>query len=265
VRSHIIILGNEKGGSGKTTLSAHIAIYLVREGLSVATIDLDARQRSLSRYMENRLDYAAARQISLPTPSHHLYPEAELANVSYMSDLVDKLSNEYQIIVIDTPGSVNLASNCAHSLAQTIVTPVNDSFVDLDLLGQIKGDDLEHIMPGIYSQTVWAQKLKRAKLRNGEIDWIVIRNRLANIEARNKQNVEKALALLSKKFGFRISSAFSERVIFRELFTRGLTLLDIMDTNSGTRPTISHVAARQELRGLIEDLNIPSLKVLKEA
>ena len=255
MKSQIIVFGNEKGGSGKTTVSIHVAIYMASKGYSVGAIDLDVRQKSFGRYIENRTSYADNHKISLPIPKTVIYPESEVNNQQYIADLINKMADNHDLIIIDTPGSTSIASCMAHSMADIIITPINDSFVDLDLLGQVKNNDYNQIIPGIYSETIWNQKLKKAKETNSTIDWIVIRNRLSNLEAKNKHNVERILSLLSKKFGFRICSAFSERVIFRELFTKGLTLVDIINVKK-EKPILSHVAARQELRNLVDDLGL---------
>jgi chromosome partitioning protein len=101
---------------------------------------------------------------------------------------------------------------------------------------------------------VWEQKKQRAQRDGGSIDWIVMRNRLATLDARNKRRVGGLIEQLAKRIGFRLAPGFSERVIFRELFLKGLTLLDLAE--SGTEMTFSHVAARQELRGLLDTIGL---------
>ena len=56
--AHVIVLGNEKGGSGKSTTALHIAVALLKAGQRVATIDLDSRQQSFTRYIANRQAWA---------------------------------------------------------------------------------------------------------------------------------------------------------------------------------------------------------------
>jgi chromosome partitioning protein len=102
---------------------------------------------------------------------------------------------------------------------------------------------------------VWEQKKRRALTDGGSIDWIVMRNRLASLDARNKRRIGKLVEELARRIGFRLAPGFSERVVFRELFPRGLTLLDLAD--AGTALTLSHVAARQELRGLLDVIGLP--------
>ncbi len=66
----VIVVVNEKGGSGKSTVAIHVAVALIRSGQSVATIDLDASQRSFTQYIDNRLAWSRQRGIALPTPAH---------------------------------------------------------------------------------------------------------------------------------------------------------------------------------------------------
>jgi chromosome partitioning protein len=253
--AHIIIVGNEKGGCGKTTTTMHLIVALLRLGFSVGCIDLDSRQRSLTRYVENR------RQ---PMPRHAVvnrspFDSHEEAKVDERERFAQALSAVYgscDFVVIDTPGNDTYLSRLAHSFADTIITPINDSFVDLDVLASVDGRTLEIIKPSIYSEIVWEQKMQRAKRDSGSIDWIVMRNRLSNIDAKNKRFMSKVTLELSRRIGFRVAAGFSERVIFRELFLQGLTVLDVMDATSNIKVSISHVAARQEVRDLLKSLNI---------
>ena len=266
-RAHIIVLGNEKGGSGKTTTGMHIIISLMRLGFNVGSMDLDARQRSLSRYIENRRQTALKENVPLPIPQHMVLPrspfnivqEAEEDERERFMAAVSKLSASNDFIVIDSPGSDTYLARLAHGHADTIITPINDSFVDLDVLATVDGHSLKIIKPSIYSEMVWEQKLLRAKRDGGSIEWIVMRNRLSNIDAKNKRFMTQVTADLSRRIGFRVAPGFSERVIFREMFLQGLTVLDILDSNSKGGLSLSHVAARQEVRDLLKTLRIPAV------
>lgn len=266
--SHVIVIGNEKGGAGKTTTTMHVIASLLHLGFSVGSIDLDSRQLSLSRYIENRRKMAEKYAYDIAIPLHTVVKRSELNNKDEAEQderhrllkCLSALSQRSDFLVVDTPGSDNFLSREVHSWADTIITPINDSFVDLDVIGQFNADTLEVERPGIYGEMVWQQKLRKAKRSRGEIDWIVLRNRLSNIDARNKRNVADALHKLARRIGFRQIDGFGERVIYRELFLHGLTLLDIMDMpNSPITPSLSHVAAKQELRSLLVALNIPKL------
>jgi chromosome partitioning protein len=86
-----------------------------------------------------------------------------------------------------------------------------------------------------------------------------MRNRLSPLDAKNKRRVGDALTALAQRIGFRVAPGLSERVIYREMFTAGLTLLDLSDEGAAASFTLSHVAARQELRDLILGLNLPPI------
>jgi chromosome partitioning protein len=264
--AHIIVIGNEKGGAGKTTSAMHVIANLMSIGFKVGSIDLDCRQQSLTRYLENRKLTALKRDIALPMPDHYVGKASELKDLNlaeeeetqaFNAQLAQASANN-DFIVIDTPGSNSFLSRLAHSYADTIITPINDSFVDLDLLARVEADNLNIEKPSIYSQMVWEQKMNRAKRDRGVIDWVVMRNRLSYVDAKNKRNIYDVLQKLSQRIGFRLVSGFGERVVFRELFLHGLTLLDISYLD-GFNFTMSHVAARQELRDFLKQLNIKKL------
>jgi chromosome partitioning protein len=267
-KAHVIIVGNEKGGSGKTTTSMHLIVSLLRLGFKVGSMDIDARQRSLTRYIENRRGIITKEGVDLPLPNHvvvqrspfNVVQEAEADERERFSTAIERLCETNDFVVIDSPGSDTYLARLAHSFADTILTPINDSFVDLDVLANVDGNTLKILRPSIYSEMVWEQKLHRAKRDNGSIDWIVMRNRLSNIDARNKRFMTKVVSELSRRIGFRIAPGFSERVIFREMFLQGLTVLDVIDTSANVNISMSHVAARQEVRELLRALKIPAIE-----
>ena len=249
---HVIVLGNEKGGSGKSTTAVHIATALAAAGVRVGAIDLDARQRSFARYMENRAATAKRRGIALVGPETIVVGESE--GVEGLAQALRGWSKTMEAIVIDTPGRHGPIVEAALACADTLVTPINDSFVDLDLLGHVDPETYKIRQPSFYSELVWEMRKKRARAGGVTMDWVVLRNRIAHLEAKNMRRVLGALKELSKRVGFRYLPGLSERVIYRELFPQGLTLLDTQAVDS---VSLSHVAARQELRGLLEGLALP--------
>ncbi|MEI7668957.1 MAG: division plane positioning ATPase MipZ [Pseudomonadota bacterium] len=266
--AYVIIVGNEKGGSGKTTTTMHLIVALLRLGFTVGSIDLDARQRSLSRYIENRRQTIISENLELPLPHHiviqkspfNMVKEAEADERERFLKGLARIYYNNDFVVIDTPGSDTYLSRLAHSFADTVITPINDSFVDLDVLANVDGQTFKIIKPSIYSEMMWEQKLERAKRDGGSVEWIVMRNRLSNIDARNKRHMTSVLNELSRRIGFRVAPGFSERVIFREMFLQGLTVLDIMESSgAGSSMSLSHVAARQEVRDLLKTLRIPMI------
>ncbi|MDR0809599.1 MAG: division plane positioning ATPase MipZ [Gemmobacter sp.] len=266
--AHIIVFGNEKGGSGKSTTCMHVATALVRMGHRVGALDLDLRQRSFGRYVENRRAWMAQAGRSLPTPNYRELPEVDPEALNQgenpfdqrLSLAVAALEPASDFIVIDCPGSHTRLSQVAHSLADTLVSPLNDSFVDFDLLARIDPETNKVKGPSIYSEMVWGARQLRAQAGLKPIDWIVLRNRLGAQQMHNKKKVGAALEELSKRIGFRVAPGFTERVIFRELFPRGLTLLDLRDTGV-EQLNLSNIAARQEVRDLVAALRLPGVTV----
>jgi chromosome partitioning protein len=256
-KSKVIVLGNEKGGTGKSTVAMHLLVALLRQGLRVGSIDLDARQATLTRYVENRRrrDPEGAH---LGHPDHRAVPpssDQEQDAETFRAHFAD-LSERCDVIVIDTPGSDHPLSRLGHSFADMLVTPLNDSFIDLDLLAAVDGDSLKIIRPGPYAEMVWDTRKARAmRGASASFDWFVLRNRLSTLDARNKREMERLLDALSRRIGFKLLDGLNERVIYRELFLQGLTLLDLGE-EQGVSMTLSHVAARQELRRLIDAMNL---------
>jgi chromosome partitioning protein len=247
--AHVIVFANEKGGTGKSTTAVHVAVALAAQGRSVAALDLDHRQRTLARYLENRAATCKRRGVELPQPAFAVVDSEE----SFETKLAEATAAA-DFVVIDTPGRDDPIARRAASIANTLVTPMNDSFVDFDLIGQVDAETYKVSRPSFYSELIWDARKARAKTDGATIDWIVLRNRMQHIEARNMRRVGEALIALSKRVGFRIIPGLGERVIYRELFPSGLTMLDI-----GQIPDIGlgHVAARQELRELVAGLALP--------
>jgi chromosome partitioning protein len=255
VPAHRIVFANEKGGSGKSTSAVHVAIALASAGRKVAALDLDTRQRTLGRYLDNRAAMAKRLGQELPTARYDTYDPAKSGPIE---ERIAELADGMDAIVIDTPGRDDDYVRTAISLADTLVTPINDSFVDLDLIGQVDAESFKVTRPSFYAEIVWDARKARGKRDGATVDWIVLRNRLQHLEARNMRRVAAALAELSKRVGFRTITGLSERVIYRELFPKGLTLLDLKAI--GSEAGMAHVAARQELRELIAGLQLPAVE-----
>jgi chromosome partitioning protein len=262
VRSaRVIVVGNEKGGSGKSTVAMHIAIALLKAGYRVATIDLDGQQKSFTNYIENRRSWAKRVARDLEIPLHSCIEndpggDGALANAKLV-DTVEGLTENYDFIVIDTPGHAGSMTRLAHSMADTLVTPLNDSFVDFDLLGAVDPESFAVSGVSHYSKMVDEVRQQRQLADQRSMDWIVVRNRLSMLGTRNKRLVGEALTELARRLGFRSIDGLAERMIFREFFPRGLTALDDLDEATlGTRPTMSHATARREVASLISAMGI---------
>jgi chromosome partitioning protein len=264
-RARLIVVGNEKGGSGKSTVAMHVAIGLLKSHQTVATLDLDSRQRTFTHYVENRHAWAQDTGLNLEVPRHiyfvektdHPTAEDEAADGQALVEQIDALAGKHDFIVIDTPGRDSYLGRLAHAVADTLITPLNDSFVDLDVLGTVDRETLRITGPSHYAQIV-AEARRQHQLRDASgIDWIVLRNRLSFHNSRNTRCVGLALDDLARVLDFRCADGLAERVIFREFYSRGLTALDSLDARTlGTRPTLSHVTARLEIDSLLKSLNL---------
>jgi len=264
--AHVIVLGNEKGGTGKSTLAMHVSVALLKTGQRVATIDLDSRQKSFSRYIENRRAWMerAGLELELPTPYQIARAEGarladnEAAEFACFAEAITAVEHSHDFVVIDTPAADSYLSRLAHAMADTLVTPLNDSFVDFDVLGCV--DAATFAVTGVshYAEMAREARRQRRLVDGGLTEWIVVRNRLALLASRNKRLVGEGLNELGLRLGFRVAEGFAERLIYREFFPRGLTALDNLDEITlGERPSLMHVTARQEVRSLIEAMRLP--------
>ncbi len=248
-RCHVIVVGSEKGGTGKSTIAMHLIASLLHENHRVSSLDLDSRQGSLTQYLENRRAYDSNGGQPLPLPKHSAIPLGTGEMVRFETALEAYLDcSDY--LIIDTPGSDTDLSRMAHAMAGTLITPINDSFIDLDALARFETGKLTEVQPSHYSLMIRDANEQKI-LRDGRaFDWIVLRNRLSNLESRNKKRMADTLDQLADQLGFRQGPGLAERVIYRELFLSGLTLVDLRDETTKVKLTRSHVAARQELRTL---------------
>lgn len=266
--AHIIVVGNEKGGSGKSTTAMHVGTALARMGHKVMALDLDIRQRSFGRYIENRKTTLATEQLDLPSPHLLELPSIDESALAPGENPLDRrlavavsgIDETVDFLIIDCPGSHTRLSQVAHSLADTLITPLNDSFIDFDLLARSDPATGRVLSPSIYSEMVWQARQLRAEAGLPPIDWVVVRNRVGAQAMVNKKKMENAVSKLASRIGFRVAPGFNDRVIFRELFPRGLTLLDLRDLGVKGM-NVSNIAARQELRELMRALKLPDVTI----
>jgi chromosome partitioning protein len=248
---HFIVFANEKGGTGKSTTAVHTAIALAASGHRVGALDLDQRQRTMTRYLENR--DATMRRLEKNLPQA-VYEVLEDQSEAGLDAAIERLSDQCDVLVVDTPGRDDPIARAAILKADTLVTPMNDSFVDLDLIGQVHPESYKITRPSFYAELIWNSRTQRAKATGRSVDWVVLRNRLQHIQSHNLQRVGAALDELARRVGFRVIPGLGERVIYRELFPKGVTLLDLAELGE---VGLGHIAARQELREMISSLAIP--------
>ncbi len=261
--THRIVFANEKGGTGKSTTAVHVAVALSYLGARVTMLDLDPRQRTSHRYMENRFQTMQRRGLELPTPACEVFKGR---SDSALLVKIDKLEKDCDFLIIDNPGRDDPLARAAVEQADTLVTPMNDSFVDFDLIGQVDPESFKVKKLSFFAELIWEARMKRSRAtvsgERPEMDWVLVRNRTGHTEARNMARIDKALTEMSKRVGFRVTHGLSERVIYRELFPSGLTLLD--KGHLGELGT-SHLVARQELRALVMALKLPNMTKAKPA
>ena len=260
-QASVIVVGNEKGGAGKSTIAIHTATALLHGEAKVAILDLDLRQQSTAHFFTNRRAWLDANGATAPMPVEtslgpDLAKAAEDEALARFQDAFAKARDEADFVLIDTPGSDTAISRAAHGLADLIVTPMNDSFVDFDMLGVVDPVTLELKRHSLYSETVWNSRKARAINERKQIDGVVLRNRLAPTDARNRKRLDERVEALSRKVGFRIGPGLRDRVIYRELFPFGLTVADLSPQIRPVAMSLQHVAARQELRALMGALGL---------
>lgn len=260
----LIVVGNEKGGSGKSTVAIHLVAGLMSAGLRAGAIDLDHRQRSFSHFFANRALWAerVGRDFALPKLITVAPPEREEA--ARLEAVIGALSGEVDAIVVDCPGADTALGRAAHASASVIVTPLNDSFVDFDLLAGVDPETFEAKAPSIYAEFVWESRKRQMVEKRRTIDWLVVRNRMSATASHNQRRVSEALTKLAQRIGFRLAPGLSERVIYRELFPKGLTVIDLVEGKTRGL-TMPQVAARAEVRGLIAALRLPQLTKMQVA
>ena len=256
-KAHTIVISNEKGGTGKSTISMHLAVKLMQEGFKVATIDLDGRQGTLSQYLNNRKLFCFKNDIKLPIPEHFRFaPTEDYAHIQEHAACVEmqikSLIPLYDAIIIDTPGNKNYLFELGHKFADTLITPIGDSLIDLNSISEIDFSTGKAGKPGVYANYIWEVKKALAAQGKNYLNWIVVGNKISSTKSNNKILVFGHLEKLAKLYGFRFCEGFRDRVIYKELFLEGLTVLDLQNEKLKRRITLSHVAAKREIKALAE-------------
>jgi chromosome partitioning protein len=264
--AHVIVVGNEKGGTGKSTLSIHLTVALMKAGFRVATIDLDTRQQTLTRFFENRRSWAQTAPWDVELPFHHALQRGNSDNVrdnetvefSAFADAISQVEHAYEFVVIDTPASDSYLMRLAHSLADTLVSPVNDSYIDVDVFSRVHHDKTRRGAVAHYADLVIEARRRRHLVDQGIIDWVLVRNRIASLQSNNAKQISISLGKMAYELKFRAAEGLHDRVIFRELFPIGLTALDPIEEamRTGSLST-SQQSARREIEELLTTLKLP--------
>lgn len=252
-KSHIIVFANEKGGVGKSTTAFHICVALCNAKEKVAALDVDLRQLTLDRALNARAETARRMAIDLPSPRQILLAqstEAELETKIRMAQI------DCSFIIIDVGGHDSPIARRAIYMADTIVTPVNDSFIDLDMLGHIDPHTGELKTLGAFARLVEHLKEPGLARREKPLDWVVMQNRSRSLGTKNERKFLDALHTIAPKAGFRLVPGLRERVIYRELFPIGLTLFDLELIPDIGRPAQHN--ARREIAEMLDALKLPN-------
>jgi chromosome partitioning protein len=244
---HIIVFANEKGGVGKSTAAFHTCVALCNAGETVLAIDLDTRQRSLGRALENREGTRRRLKIDFAQPRHVVLTHLTAAG---LHQEINRLGSGASFVIVDVAGHDSPMARHAIALADTLVTPVNDSFVDIDLLGHL--DPVSFRIKAMGDFTCLVQQIRER--RQSPLDWVVLQNRLRRLGSNNEHRIASALGDLAPEAGFRLVPGLSERVIYRELYPFGLTLLDLKRIPAFAR---AQPVARAELIASIAALRLP--------
>jgi chromosome partitioning protein len=180
----------------------------------------------------------------------------EAQEFALFAEAIGAVEHDYEYVVIDTPASDSYLMRLAHSLADTLVSPLNDSFIDVDVFSRVNHDRTQRGAVAQYADLVLEARRRRRLVDNGVIDWVMVRNRMATIASNNARQVALSVARLSNELRFRVVDGLHDRVIFRELFPIGLTALDpIEEASAGLNS--SQTAARREIESLLGALDLP--------
>lgn len=261
--AQVIAIGNEKGGTGKSTTAIHIATGLTLRGKKVACLDLDGRQATLSRFLQNRRAASEGSQGGLTVPSYRRVDPSSAANLSEAEgeeqerfDQAFAELGDCDVVVVDTPGHRSHLARLAHARANVLITPINDSFIDIDALADIDRLRREVRAPSDYCRMVGQERERRRGEAGADLDWIVTRNRVGQLDSRNTREMTTLLAALSERMGFRVQPGFSERVVFRELYYRGLTLFDLAEEQVAHSGRASLRRARSEVEDFLTSITV---------
>ena len=258
----IIVFSNLKGGTGKSTTALSVIVGLLRRGKSVASLDLDMDQEALARYLFNRTRFAKLTKLRIGMPNHHRFTEidpggngAELSTrLDILSGLIDNLVAENDYLVIDCPSLDNPLTRAVTARADVLTSPVNESFLDIDVIGEVRGSPPTVTRVGPFAEMIGAEMQRRRDEGIDPLEWIVVRNRRNPTATRHTAAIGTVLGELSRNLSFRVTDGFVDRLIFRELFLVGLSILDLRKDDPLIASNSSHRSAYEEASNLLQSV-----------
>jgi chromosome partitioning protein len=203
---------------------------------------------------------------AIPHPTHYHLPlsrgdslrENHRIEFDLFTQAIGEVEDSADFIIVDTPGFDTNLTRLAHSLADTLVSPVNDSLIDLAVMAQVDPVTGEPRELSHYARLVQRARSERLAIDGRNIDWVLVRNRISMLSSRNMRQVQSMLDRIAERLGCRVADGIAERVIFRSLFASGMTVFDpLSEELLGGMPSASHASARQEYRTLVNALNLP--------
>jgi chromosome partitioning protein len=178
----------------------------------------------------------------------------EADELAAFESVIASFGESIDFLVIDTPAHDSYLMRLAHLAADTLLTPLNDSFLDFGTLASIDPVTHEITDTGHYAAMVAVARQQRRSFDHSHVDWLVIRNRFSL-----RRLLDDGLDKLAMRLGFRPLDGCAERIVYRELFPTGLTAFDSLnEATLRTRTSRAHLAAQREMGDLYTLLQLPT-------
>jgi len=245
----VVTISGFKGGTGKTTIASLLGVAAVKDGLRVASLDLDRNTRNLSSFLTLR------RAARLQSPDHVMLMDsdqdvrsnAKPKHSGRLEPLIRMAKMDgYDLLIIDT-SSGNLADVYeAHLLADVILTPMNESPADMHGLFAPLG---AAAAPRInYREMIDTVRFDRKRAGLPVQQWHVVMNRVSALPSKVGNLINERVNAMAKGAGFQAVWSLRDRVVHRALALEGRTAFD---TPANGKLTMSELAGRSEVRALL--------------
>jgi cellulose biosynthesis protein BcsQ len=253
----VVTISGFKGGTGKTTVASLLGVAAVKDGLRVASLDLDRNTRNLSSFLTLR------RAAKLASPDHVMlmdldeskkHKNAGPKHTGRLEPLVRMARLDgYDLLIIDTSSGNLVDVYEAHLLADVILTPMNESPADMHGLFAPAGSKAA---PKInYREMIETVRFDRRRAGLPVQRWHVVMNRVAALPTKIGFTITDKVEELSREAGFEAIWRLRDRVAHRALALEGRT---VFDEPAEGRLTMSELAGRSEVRALLSILEQPA-------